>query len=698
MSMFSRLFSPSTALENLEEITDNFEETINFERKIYKKIRSRQWADVVNIYRVHFDRAHKVMAMLRETVLHLAIAHGSEDVVEELVKIIDDNKDRFKNVLQYKNDQGDTPLHVAASTGSLSTCICVAEAEPSMGNERNKEGKSPLFLAALLGRTEIFFHLHSICERHLDTSYYRKEDGETILHCAIKREYWDLAYRILLLHGELATCVDENGTLPIHLLAEKPSAFRSGCHLGWWSIIIYHWTPVDVPKKINKSRTRQLNKRREQNFPENYQTCVSFIQLLRRWTIIQVVAIIGKVCEKVKNADEENPERSNVTTKSRHEGEIKKIKETHRLTVKIMKLCIKPISVEHYFDGGTNPWLTRNEDEDFSFIAAYRDVASAYRLQPQEEKETPILSAAKNGITEMVMGILRRFPMAIHDETRDGKNIVLLAAEHRRTQVYELFRKSHLPIESIFHKLDKNGNSALHLAAELREQKSGLIPGAALQMQWEIKWYEHIMNSVPRGFLHLSNNEGKTPGEIFMKEHEILVENGGKWLHDTSNACSIVAGLFVTVAFNMSTTVPGNVDDEGNPHFERQLAFNIFAISSYVSFYSSLLSVIMFLAILTSGHKESSFRSTLPMKLLLALTAFYLSIASTAICFSAAHFFILREKLKSAAFPSYSWAVLLLIFFAIAGFPLYFHLTWAIFKKVPRHHHLITPAGFHIKH
>ncbi|KAK9983008.1 hypothetical protein SO802_032533 [Lithocarpus litseifolius] len=684
-SMFSRVLSPSTALENLEEITDNFEETINFEKKIYKKVRSRQWADVVIIYRDHFDQAHKVMAMLRETVLHLAIAHGSEDVVEDLVKIIDDNKDRFKNVLQYKNDQGNTPLHVAASTGSLRTCVCIAKADPSMGNERNKE---------------------------------------------------DLAYRILLLHGELATCVDKNGILPIHLLAEKPSAFRSGCHLGWWSMIIYHWTPVDVPKKINKSLTRPLNKRREHKFPENYQTCVSFIQLLRRWTI-QVVAIIGKVCDKVKNADEENPERSNVTTKSRHEGsqsedhkhysiwkyccapymiimfacrgikrilgfgEIKKIKETHRLSVKIMKLCIKPISVEHYFDGGTNPWLTRYEDEDFSFINAFRDIVSAYSIQPPEEKETPILSAAKNGIKEMVMGILHKFPMAIHDENTDGKNIVLLAAEYRRTQVYELFRKSHLRIESMFHKLDKNGNSALHLAAEqpeLREQKSGLIPGAALQMQWEIKWYEHIMNSVPRGFVHLSNNEGKTPGEIFMEKHKDLVEEGGKWLRDTSNACSIVAGLFVTVAFNMSTTVPGDVDDKGNPHFERQLAFNFFAISSYVSFYSSLLSVIMFLAILTSGHKESSFRSTLPIKLLLALTAFYLSIASTAICFSAAHFFILREKLKSAAFPSYSWAVLLLIFFAIAGFPLYFHLTWAIFKKVPRHHHLITPAGFHIKH
>ena len=73
----------------------------------------------------------------------------------------------------------------------------------------------------------------------------------------------------------------------------------------------------------------------------------------------------------------------------RGSGEIKKIKETHRLSVKIMKLCIKPISVEHYFDGGTNPWLTRYEDEDLSFIAAYRDIVSEYDIHLQEEKETP---------------------------------------------------------------------------------------------------------------------------------------------------------------------------------------------------------------------------------------------------------------------------------------------------------------------
>ena len=34
------------------------------------------------------------------------------------------------------------------------------------------------------------------------------------------------------------------------------------------------------------------------------------------------MVIIGKVCDKGKKADEENPERSNVTLKLRHEGEV----------------------------------------------------------------------------------------------------------------------------------------------------------------------------------------------------------------------------------------------------------------------------------------------------------------------------------------------------------------------------------------
>ena len=158
------------------------------------------------------------------------------------------------------------------------------------------------------------------------------------------------------------------------------------------------------------------------------------------------------------------------------------------LSNSIMKIVIESTIQGQYFDRGTNPLLTEEPD---AFEVIEKVIKESCKdFQPQLNDETPILYAAKNGILEMVEGILDYFPMAIHDETSEGKNIVLLAAEYRQIQVYELLRKRNFLKESMFQKLDKKGNSALHLAATLGEQKTGLIPGAALQMQLEIKWYE----------------------------------------------------------------------------------------------------------------------------------------------------------------------------------------------------------------
>lgn len=108
------------------------------------------------------------------------------------------------------------------------------------------------------------------------------------------------------------------------------------------------------------------------------------------------------------------------------------------------------------------------------------------------KKETPILIAAKSGVTEMVEKILELFPVAIHDTNTEKKNVVLLAVENRQPHVYQLLLMRNVLKDSVFGKVDDQGNSALHLAAKLEDHKPWLIPGAALQMQWEIKWYEVI--------------------------------------------------------------------------------------------------------------------------------------------------------------------------------------------------------------
>lgn len=115
------------------------------------------------------------------------------------------------------------------------------------------------------------------------------------------------------------------------------------------------------------------------------------------------------------------------------------------------------------------------------------------KTSEMDKKETPLLTAAKNGISEMVEEIIEQFPVAINDMNTDKKNIVLLAVENRQSHIYKFLQGQKIMKETIFRKTDKDGNSALHLAAMMGSHRPWLIPGSALQMQWEIKWYEVCM-------------------------------------------------------------------------------------------------------------------------------------------------------------------------------------------------------------
>ena len=53
-----------------------------------------------------------------------------------------------------------------------------------------------------------------------------------------------------------------------------------------------------------------------------------------------------------------------------------------------------------------------------------------------DQPATTILIAAKNEITEMVEKILERHPIAMYDEDRDRKNVVLLTVKHKHNLMY----------------------------------------------------------------------------------------------------------------------------------------------------------------------------------------------------------------------------------------------------------------------
>ncbi|XP_057785097.1 ankyrin repeat-containing protein ITN1-like [Salvia miltiorrhiza] len=299
-------------------------------------------------------------------------------------------------------------------------------------------------------------------------------------------------------------------------------------------------------------------------------------------------------------------------------------------------------------------------------------------------KDTPLLVAAKMGIPEIVKKILEVVPIAIQDQDSEGKNVLMVAAENRQTSVFNfLIDEAKLP-EYVFHHFDNQGNGILHLAAKLGEKQPWRIPGAALQMQWEIKWYKHVKRSVPALCYSQHNAKGETPRRIFTQTHENLVKSGNEWLVKTAESCSVVAALIATVAFATSATVPGGLDQvKGYPILIDRNAFDIFSIASLIALCLSITALVFLLAIITSRFEERDFKRDLPRKLLMGMSCLFSGIAAMLLSFCAGHTFILREKLRIVAVPIYTAAMIPVLLFAMGQLPLYFDLVWAAYVKVP---------------
>ena len=71
----------------------------------------------------------------------------------------------------------------------------------------------------------------------------------------------ELAFQILKGDKDLSSRFDEKGISPLHLLAEKPTAFRSGTRLSLIDKIIYHrkFTFTSFPAKIQSNQLSNHN-------------------------------------------------------------------------------------------------------------------------------------------------------------------------------------------------------------------------------------------------------------------------------------------------------------------------------------------------------------------------------------------------------------------------------------------------------
>ncbi|KAF7120059.1 hypothetical protein RHSIM_Rhsim13G0212400 [Rhododendron simsii] len=287
--------------------------------------------------------------------------------------------------------------------------------------------------------------------------------------------------------------------------------------------------------------------------------------------------------------------------------------------------------------------------------------------------EGAMLSAAENGIPEIVHEIVESFPSVLETTDAEERGVFDHAILERQENVFNLvYQMGKYSREYVLKDYDDKGNHILHLAGKLAPPTKLIqISGAALEMQLELQWFEAVKKLMSPRDIDWRNDDGKTPAMIFTEEHKKLVAEGEKWMKDTADSCTIPAALIVTMVFAAAITVPGGINGtNGVPTLNNEVIFNIFVVSDAISLFTSTTSLLVFLSILTSRYAERDFLFALPNRLIIGLFTLFLSITAMLIAFSCAIYLLFGNKLAWILYPVAGLACVPIISFASLQYPL----------------------------
>lgn len=136
--------------------------------------------------------------------------------------------------------------------------------------------------------------------------------------------------------------------------------------------------------------------------------------------------------------------------------------------------------------------------------------------------------------------------------------------------------------------------------------------------------FQEVEKIVKPYYKEMKNLEGQTPRELFTIEHSELLKNGELWMMKTASSCMIIASLVTVVTFLAAVNVPTNIRENIN---------QVFVVANAVALSSSLISMLIFLSIITSRYVEDDFVKLLPLKLKVGLSVLYISMTTMIVAF-----------------------------------------------------------------
>ncbi|XP_042504430.1 uncharacterized protein LOC122081386 isoform X3 [Macadamia integrifolia] len=588
-----------------------------------------------------------------ELPLHVAVLNEQFEVAKEFIKIMP------VEYLSKMDKSFKTAIHIAAMAGNKEIIKAMVEKDEKlvMLKSRYNEGYYPIIIGTWAGSKEVVNYLYPITIRQEGN---QKEDhtgeGEKtkagILTSLIFADFYGLALDLLHKYPSLVLTRDDSGWTAMKALSMKHTAF-----------------PSSLPTKSVGTL--------------GYYFMYSFGSVLD-------VHIDAKSASWCIRADVENSFNANKDNTQGPNGEPMSGPISNNYP-QLLWLCFRRLFQNTLIKLGCKHIY----DEKLKHYEACKLLKHIWRLVSQLEvpkQNTMEMSdifgafgamrrATKNGIVEFIEECINNCPQLVlyPENSYNGQTIFHYAISQRQEKIFRLIHHVGPWKLSLAMIRDKWDNDMSHLAAQKAPiQRLNQVPGAALQVQRELLWYKEVKSIMPSFTNGYMNKEKKDSRTLFTEEHKELVKDGATWMKDTSTQCMVVATLITTVMFQAVFTIPSHTSG-GDPSDYIQEKFPIvFVITNILALCSSVSSMLMFLAIITSRYAEEDFFLTLPRMLMLGLLFLFISIVGMMIAFVSAILYMFHYDVRVRIFfPIVFVASIPITIYALVELPLFIQLMFS---------------------
>ncbi|KAI3862142.1 hypothetical protein MKW92_020622, partial [Papaver armeniacum] len=531
-------------------------------------------------------------------VLHAAI-YGKRGMklIGEIVNLMS------PELLEYKGGDNDyTALHYAAQHGNVEAAELLVNKNPRLRLLVEKKGYRPLDIAlqnVSRNQKEVVEYLYSVTKDVEDPSPFSGGSGAYTLCKLIECDFYDIALCLVIKFPKLATTKSTAfGMCGLEMMIRRPFAFQI-IHVDMNTTSIQQVEPAECTIRDEKNpRPENLDCTKESSK-------ISLSTTYKRIIMSYLTRAIGN--ERL------------YFQKLVHQQAI-------ALTKQILAEICKSTTLVWFLNNNPNIMKTAIKHGIIEFIAE-------------------CLEKNCNLIWERISGE-RMIETAITERKEMILNLVCETADKNQEKI------------DLVSKTDLDKNTILHYAARLAPfAQLSLVSGAALQMQREMQWFRGVESILRESDRFRGNKNGETAQFKFTEAHTDLVKEGQDWLKDTSGSCMIVAALIATVAFSAAFTAPGgNLSDSnsamsGTPVFLAKSSFTVFVAADALALFSSITSVLMFLAIYTSRFAEADFLKSLPQKLIFGLAMLFISMVAILVAFGAVLFIVVGSRFSQALIP-----------------------------------------------